>query len=105
MKLRDGAQVIAELLSEKEFMVAVKEAAEIHGWLFYHTYDSRRSTPGFPDLVLVRPPEVIFVELKAQKGRVTAYQKHWSEALESCPGVEHYLWRPSDWDELVEVLG
>ena len=86
-------------------MALVKEAAETCGWMFYHTYNSHRSSPGFPDLVMVRPPDIIFVELKAEKGRVTQDQEEWGWALMGCPGVEYYLWRPSDWDELVEVLG
>jgi hypothetical protein len=52
-------------------------------------------------LVLCRPPDVVFVELKTNKGRVSEHQKKWLEALGECPGVRAYCWRPADW-ELVE---
>ncbi len=91
-------------LTEKEFMAQVVEVAQTLGWLTYHTFNSQRSTAGFPDLVLVRPPRVIFAELKRQNGRVTIPQHLWFHDLDECPGVEVYIWKPSDWSEIVEVL-
>ena len=58
------------------------------------------ATSGFPDLVLVRPPDVLFVELKSEKGRMTVNQKKWRRALSQCPGVGYYLWKPGDWGEI-----
>ena len=37
-------------------------------------------------------------------GALTATQADWLERLRLLPNVEVYIWRPSDWDELVEVL-
>ena len=76
----------------------------LFGWLCYHTHDSRRSEPGFPDIVMVRPPSVLFAELKTDTGRVTPAQRMWLEALGRCPGIEAYVWRPSDFDAIVERL-
>jgi hypothetical protein len=59
---------------------------------------------GWPDLVLVRPPRLIFAELKSESGQVRANQTEWLDVLRLLPAAETYLWRPSDWDELVEVL-
>lgn len=39
---------------ERDFQAAVMELARLLGWRVYHTWDSRKSEPGFPDLVLVR---------------------------------------------------
>ena len=100
----DGRQVLDNALSERDFQRQVVELAELTGWRTYHTYDSRNSHPGFPDLVLVRAPRLIFAELKRERGRVAAAQREWAEDLEACPGVEYYLWRPSDWDEIKQVL-
>ena len=100
----DGRQLLDHSLSERDFQAQVVQLAKLTGWRVYHTYDSRRSNAGFPDLVLVRPPRVIFAELKRQRGRVTVAQREWAEALRACPGVEYYLWRPSDWDEVECVL-
>lgn len=91
-------------ISEKDFMATVKDLALLNGWLVYHTYDSRRSDAGFPDLVLVRAPRVIFAELKSAKGPPTRKQRVWLEELGFCPGVERYLWRPCDWEEVAQKL-
>lgn len=68
------------------------------GVLHYHTFDSRKSTPGFPDSIILpglRGP-VIVAELKTEKGKVTEDQERWLEAFRQVPGVEVYVWRPSD---------
>jgi len=81
------------------------EKAGLTGWMAYHTYDSRRSTAGFPDLVLVKPPVVIFAELKTEKGVASKEQEKWLEQLGLCTELEVHLWRPSNWDEIEERLG
>lgn len=92
------------VLTEQQWMAQVKELAGFRSWHFYHTYNSRKSNPGFPDLVLMRAPRVIFAELKRDKGQLTLDQIVWKEGLEGCPDVEYYLWRPSDWQQVTEVL-
>ena len=82
---------------EKTWQAEVVDIAVRCGWQRrYHTFDSRRSTPGFPDLTLVRPPRLIFAEIKAaERGRVTADQWGWLLDLAAC-GAECFVWRPSD---------
>ena len=92
-----------ESQSEKTFQAWLVELAEAHGWLVYHTYDSRRSEPGFPDLCMVRGRRVVFAELKSQKGRVSTPQQNWIAAL-GATAVEVYLWRPSDRDLIEATL-
>jgi hypothetical protein len=61
--------------------------------------------PGFPDLVLVRPPRVMFVELKSERGRASPSQREWLDRLSRCESApEVGIWRPRDFDELVERL-
>ena len=72
-------------------------------WRTYHTLRSRGSEPGFPDLVLVRPPRLIFAELKATGGRVSRPQRGWLTDLEAT-GVEVYLWWPSDRPTIERIL-
>ncbi len=91
-------------LSESEFQGLVVDVAEQFGWLTYHTFDSRRSGPGFPDLVLVRGDRVVFAELKSQSGRLSADQRVWLERLTGAGTVEAYLWRPSDEVIVVKLL-
>ena len=92
------------MTSEKDFQQAVRDYARLTGWLDFCHWTSIRSPAGFPDLTLVRPPRVVFAELKSERGRLTAAQSETLAALSNCPGVESYLWRPSDWDAITEIL-
>lgn len=91
--------------TEKSFMAAVSQLAALGGWLCYHPWDSRRSVKGYPDLTLVRPPDVLFVELKRSgRSRLTREQRHWLAQLAQCPGVEAHVWRPGDWTAIAARL-
>jgi len=63
-------------LSEKQWQAQIVELARRLNWAVYRTFDSRRSQPGFPDLVLVRD-RVVFVELKTERGKVSEEQGGW----------------------------
>ncbi len=89
-------------MSEKVFMQAIIDHARRHGWAVYHTYDSRRSESGFPDLVLVRG-YVLWLECKTETGQPTAEQLSWGELL-LLAGQDYRLVRPSDWSEIVKTL-
>lgn len=89
-------------LTEKEWQQQVVKLARTLNWRIYHTFDSRRSQPGFPDLVLVRD-RVIYVELKRESGRLTDPQHSWLTDLRDA-GAEVYLWRPSDLQAAGQVL-
>ena len=90
-------------MSEKAFMRNVTQLAKLYGWLVFHPYYSRKSTPGWPDLVLIKPPVALFVELKSWSGRTTPQQKQWLAALTAC-GLDARLWRPGDWEEIKDTL-
>ena len=90
--------------SEAQFQARVRQLARAYGWWDWHTLDSRGTRAGEPDLRLVRPPRVIFAELKTQHGEVSCEQALALALLERCPGVETYLWRPSDWQTILRVL-
>lgn len=68
--------------------------------LYYHTYDSRRSNPGFPDLVIAGPNGVMYRELKSARGKVTDDQFRWLRALE-LSGQDVAVWRPVDWPDRI----
>jgi hypothetical protein len=91
-------------LSEKEFQDTVVELAERRGWRCWHDNDARRNRPGLPDWLFLRPPRLIFAELKTEKGRLSPQQRSWLDALGLCPGIETFVWRPGDWPEIEEVL-
>jgi hypothetical protein len=83
-------------VSERAFMQAIRRVAVREGWKAYHTYTSKRSEPGFPDLVLIKPPVVLFSEVKRHGAQPTLDQQRWLEALQCCTQVETYLWFPED---------
>jgi hypothetical protein len=100
-------------IDEKSFQAAVVEMAQRLGWLVYHTYDSRRSEAGFPDLTMVRGGRLVFAELKGAKDVLSAEQFVWLTKLQACrttfvgagaAGPEVYVWRPSDMDAIEAVL-
>jgi hypothetical protein len=87
---------VQPLMTEKQLQDTVERIAHWRRWLTYHTHDSRRSAPGFPDLTLVRPPRLLFVELKSEHGHLSREQVKWLAALEGVPGVEVHTWKPED---------
>ena len=103
-----------QLITEKDFQATVIDLARTYGWIVGFTFDARKSEPGEPDLRMVRPPRVIFAELKTVKGKLTKGrwgnnrwfygQDEWGDALASCPGIEYYLWRPDGLDGEIERI-
>jgi hypothetical protein len=103
-----------ENLREAQWQQRVLDLAKLCGWRVAHFRPGRTSTgwrtaveadgAGFPDLTMVREGRLLFVELKSERGRVTPEQRVWLAALSAVPGVETYLWRPSDWPAVHRVL-
>ena len=97
-------QAIDQSMTEKEWMALIVELAQRLGWEVWHHYDSRRTIWGVPDLELLRPPRHIRAETKREGKSLTAEQYDFLSMLIEC-GEEAYCWWPSDFDEVVRVLG
>lgn len=102
-------------VSERQLEDVIVELAKMNGWLVMHTRAAQKAdgswyTPltghaGYPDLTLVRPPRVIFAELKSRRGRVDQEQKNWLDRLSMCSmAVETYLWRPANFEAVKHIL-
>jgi VRR-NUC domain-containing protein len=92
-------------MSERALQTAVIEAALWAGWLVAHVRDSRsQNVVGLPDLILARPGRIILAELKSERGRLSPAQEKWIGVLKQVPGVEAYVWRPSDLDQIIVIL-
>jgi hypothetical protein len=121
-------------LLESPFQRQVLDLARYSGWRVAHFRPARTAGgwatavqadgAGFPDLVLVRGPELLLVELKTDRGRVRPEQREWLDAFEQVelavraavdltldlapealplrdlPVVEAAVWRPRDWDRI-----
>ena len=95
----------SQKILEKDLQKMVTDLADLWGWKWTHFgkaqyKDGRWSTPlsgskGFPDLVLVRPPRLLFIELKSDTGRLSLDQKLWLEILGEA-GQEVHMWKPKD---------
>ena len=106
------------VITETQFQQQVIDLAHLTGWTVAHfraakviikgveTYRTpvQADGKGFPDLVLVKPPRVLFIELKSESGQASPEQVAWLLLLGKCPGIETYCWKPSQWDEIVEIL-
>src|SRR5215468_1252850 len=95
-------------LTEKAFLAQITWYARLRGWLVYHTFDSRRSAPGFPDLVLLRAHpdgvgEALIAEVKTDTGRLTPEQAAWLSSFRAC-GIAASVWRPADWEVIKNAL-
>lgn len=135
--------------TERAFLDAVIELATLRHWESFHARPGMTGhgwrTPGqgtmakgWPDLLLARPPRLIFAELKADAGHLTPEQGRVLEllgrlmveapeipedfpipkqrsyldgvfagldkALGEGPKVEVYVWRPADFDRIMETL-
>lgn len=84
--------------TEKRFQAQIVTLARTLGWAEHHTYDSRRSPAGFPDLVLLRPPRLILAEVKTDAGRMGAFAhadpgvgRSWWATFEP-PARPHFVW-------------
>jgi len=105
-------------LSEAQFQRQVMKIAAEWGWRVVHIGRARVGkrwiTPtrgpdgevvkGFPDLVLVRPPDVVFLELKKRGGVVSAEQRAWISDLQKCADVEAYIVGPDDAADVWRLL-
>lgn len=100
----EARQRLHERVTEAELQAQVVRFARTRQWLVYHTTIAYRSAPGFPDLILVRSGRLVAAELKREKGVITEAQRIWLAALRACPGVEAYVWRPSDLTAILECL-
>jgi hypothetical protein len=91
--------------TEKALQTKIVRLARLRGFLVYHTWNSKGSEAGFPDLVIVRPGRLIFAELKTVRAKTTMPQQRWLALLSrSVDGVECYVWRPQHWDDIDRIL-
>ena len=123
------------IIGEREFLSQVIWLAHAFSWKCAHFRPARvlkngmetwrtavsADGAGFPDLIMIRPPRLVFAELKSEKGKTTLEQDAWLKNLKSCHIFvdldgknnaiflpEVYLWRPKDMEpnggQILEIL-
>lgn len=108
------SRTLSTPVTETEFQAQVVELATITGWRHLHVRRSvgrgkkwvtATNLPGWPDLVLMRPPhELLFRELKVPGGIVSQQQAEMLAFLDQFPFCSAGVWWPSDWDEIQRTL-
>lgn len=103
--LRDtlDADTYRACLSEEDFQHTIVLALEALGYRTYHTHDSRRSDPGYPDITAVGCGRLLHIEVKVGRNRPSQEQLAWLHDLAD-NGFESYLVYPKDWDDLLACL-
>lgn len=106
--IRQNETWVAPAITERDYATQIDDLLIRFGWQYYHVYEqsqyARRSTEGFPDYIAMRPPRLLAIELKSDKGQLTPEQYFWLAGLELC-GIPSYLWQPKDdINEIVKVL-
>ena len=89
---------------EQDLQNKIIKLAKVYGYeQIYHTWRSDHSPAGFPDLILLREKRMVVAEIKSEKGILSPEQYFWLCAFRKIT-KDVYLWKPSDWQELTEVL-
>lgn len=97
MNLDEYRRIEAKHMTETTLQTRVGQIARELGWLFYHTHDSRRSEPGFPDCVFLHPKggRLLVRELKDMRRKATPEQLDWLAGFTHA-GIDAGIWRPID---------
>jgi hypothetical protein len=115
------------MMLERDIQESIRQAARQFGWgadsanhpktlletfsgsgsggFFYHTWNSRKSEKGFPDIVMSDGKHLIIAEVKRNKpkGRLTPEQRNILDVFAT--HVPHtYLWREDDLSEVYDIL-
>lgn len=93
--------ILDRAMQEDSLLHAVMDLLAYNRWLAHHVRRSDRGLqmgdPGYPDVIAARPPRLLVVELKRQEEKPFAAQEAWLDAYRAVPGIEVYVWRPSDY--------
>lgn len=90
-------------MREKDLMQAILDAACLLGWRCYHVFDSRRSVPGFPDIVCLKDGRCVVYETKTATGKPTPAQLDWLADFNAA-GIPAKIVRPADLDDVLSEL-
>ncbi len=120
---KKGESQIKPSLTERQLQDWIVEVAKVCGWRIHHTRPAWTNkgwrTPiqgdaGFFDLVLVKGARLLLIELKSEKGKLSPEQQDWHDAIDLMNRlrlrkgynnpVEKFLFRPSDRDEIEQLL-
>lgn len=80
-----------------ELLAKARTLARQHGWQGYGHTDPATDEP---ELILVRPGEMLVLLFKGPRAKLTLEQTIWHSLLESVPGIEPTIVQPQTWAHL-----
>lgn len=100
---------------EVDYQRQVVEAAHLFRWSVNHVrrsvtgaknqrWTTATTVIGWPDLTCVRPPRLIFIELKGHNGCLTPEQEIVLGLLDACDGIQAFVSWPWEIDSVLELL-
>ena len=76
------------------------------GWEVHQNANGKASSRGFADMVLTKDGRLIFAYFKSPHETISKTQHVWVSALKHCAyPVAVHIWRWSDLDDIVRLLG
>jgi Holliday junction resolvase len=94
-------------VTEATWQRQVEDLLTVHGWSAFHDLSGKTSgncARGFPDLIAIRGPELLVLELKKMSGRATREQVAWIERFDGVEASEAYVVKPNQFDWLERRL-
>jgi len=90
--------------SEKHFQAEVTRFCKAVHARVYFTQRSKGSPEGWPDLIILKPPFMRIRELKTNTGGLSLPQRETIDLIKACTQFDVDVWRPRDWQRIVEEL-
>jgi Holliday junction resolvase len=81
----------------------IKDYLWIRGWFNFPLMQGLGCYPGAPDRIAIKDGRVLFIEIKAPKGKQSLYQKRFQKYVSACGG--EYLLAHSVEDVIKEIEG
>lgn len=102
-------------LKEASWQKQVEEALTLFGWWWLHVPSNvvvcprchtkiyRGIAKGFPDILAIKPPFILWIECKTERGHVDPEQKRVKAMLEACGQTVLHA-RPRDRERLFHLI-
>ena len=102
-------------LKERDWQKQIEEALDLFGWWWLHIPANvvvcpacrrriyRGIAKGFPDILALKPPHILWIECKRERGQLDAEQKRVGAMLAAC-GQRWIHARPRDREALLQVI-
>jgi hypothetical protein len=112
---RQFRRLVDGQLSEKQWQAQVERALDAHGWWWSHippnvvvcnrchTRIYRGIRKGIPDIWAIKPPFMMWIELKTERGELDPEQKRVLAMLEAC-GMTALYARPRDRERVLHLI-